>query len=164
NLYAGPGNAMIQADGNSLVVMDFAALGQDMYAVSNPRAVFTAKTAGERPGWPYFLPDGNGIVFQLEKQAGTNDERFVTRNGARGELWWTDLSGASHALDLANGNGYLPAGALGHDDDATLQYEPTVAPIVAGGYAWVVFTSRRTYGNVATRNPFESDARNFDLS
>ena len=46
----------------------------------------------------------------------------------------------------------LPAhGPDGHDDDTSLQYEPTVAPIVAGGYAWVVFTSRRLYGNVATR-------------
>jgi hypothetical protein len=39
-----------------------------------------------------------------------------------------------------------------------------VAPIVAGGYAWVVFTSRRQYGNVATRDPFQSDAREFDLT
>jgi len=48
--------------------------------------------------------------------------------------------------------GVLPSGPLGHADDSTLQYEPTVAPIVAGGYAWVVFTSRRLYGNVATRD------------
>jgi hypothetical protein len=88
----------------------------------------------------------------------------MTRHGARGELWWTDLAGHAHALDAANGKGYLPTGANGHDEDSTLQYEPTVAPIVAGGYAWVVFTSRRLYGNVATRNPFESDPREFDLT
>ena len=29
-------------------------------------------------------------------------------------------------------------------------YEPTFAPVISGGYAWVVFTSRRTYGNRLT--------------
>ncbi|HKU42066.1 MAG TPA: hypothetical protein VJR89_28100, partial [Polyangiales bacterium] len=118
----------------------------------------------QKPGWPFFLPDGTGLVFQLELAPGENNEHFVTRKGARGELWWTDLNGHAHALDRANGKGYLPTGPLGHSDDATLQYEPTVAPLVAGGYAWVVFTSRRLYGNVATREPFESDPRSFDLT
>ena len=36
-----------------------------------------------------------------------------------------------------------------HGDDVDLNYEPTVNPIASGGYAWVVFTSRRMYGNVA---------------
>jgi hypothetical protein len=37
-------------------------------------------------------------------------------------------------------------------------------PIVAGGYAWMVFTSRRLYGNVAKRDPFQSDPREADLN
>ena len=49
-------------------------------------------------------------------------------------------------------------------DDMTLNYEPTVNPVPSGGYAWVVFTSRRLYGNVATINPYWSDPRNEDLS
>ena len=32
-------------------------------------------------------------------------------------------------------------------------------PVASGGYAWVVFTSRRMYGNVATIPPFCSDPR-----
>jgi hypothetical protein len=56
----------------------------------------------------------------------------------------------------------LPTSAS-HPDDQTLQYEPAVGPIVAGGYAWVVFTSRRMYGDIATRPPFESDPRYHDL-
>ena len=36
-------------------------------------------------------------------------------------------------------------------------------PIASGGYAWVVFTSRRMYGNVATIPPFCSDPRGVDL-
>ena len=28
-----------------------------------------------------------------------------------------------------------------------MNYEPTVLPVAVGGYYWVVFTSRRAYGN-----------------
>jgi len=163
NFAAGPGAQGIVGDGRQLVVVDFQESGANSYAISNPRSVFKAE-GDKRPGWPFFLPDSSGLVFQLELAPGANNERFATRLGARGELWWTDLNGKAHALDRANGKGYLPTAANGHDDDATLQYEPTVAPLVAGGYAWVVFTSRRLYGNVATRNPYESDARAHDLS
>src|SRR5262249_27804954 len=50
-----------------------------------------------------------------------------------------------------------------HGDDANLNYEPTVNPVASGGYAWVVFTSRRMYGNEATIPPFCSDPRGVDL-
>jgi hypothetical protein len=164
NLYGGPGNGTIKADGNSLVVMDFKAINATTYDFSNPISVFTAAGGDQKPGWPFFLPDGSGLIFQLELSPGAGNELFATRKGARGELWWTDLNGKAHALDQANGKGYLPSGPAGHDADATLQYEPTVAPIVAGGYAWVVFTSRRLYGNVATRDPYQSDPREYDLT
>ncbi|MET0387683.1 MAG: hypothetical protein ABW321_17060 [Polyangiales bacterium] len=165
NLWSGPGNADIRADGHSLVVMDVARIDDTTYDFTNPRAVFTSDVSGQLPGWPFFLPDESGVVFQLELAGGYGGgEHFGTRAGARGELWWTDLEGHAHPLDRANGTGYLPSGPLGHDADVTLQYEPTVPPIVAGGYAWVVFTSRRLYGNVATREPFESDPRNADIS
>lgn len=163
NLYAGPGNDRIVANGKSLVVMDFRRVDATTYAFENPVSVFTATEPDHLPGWPFFLPDGKGVIFQLELRAPAN-ERLVTRDGSRGQLWWTDLEGNAHPLDRANGVGYLPTGPNGHDDDALLNFEPTVAPIVAGGYAWVVFTSRRLYGNVATRDPYESDPRDFDLT
>jgi hypothetical protein len=50
-----------------------------------------------------------------------------------------------------------------HADDVSLNYEPTVAPLGNGGYVWVVFTSRRLYGNVAAIPPFCSDPRGVDL-
>ena len=40
-----------------------------------------------------------------------------------------------------------------HGDDVDLNYEPTVNPRPSGGYVWVVFTSRRMYGNEATIPP-----------
>jgi hypothetical protein len=164
NLWSGDGNASIVANGRSLVLMDIAAVNDTTYAFSSPRALYTTDNPDHRPGWPYFLPDSNALVFEREVKPSDGGKQFKTRGSARGELWWTDLEGHSHALSRANGEGYLPSGSGGHDDDATLQYDPTVAPIVAGGYAWVVFTSRRLYGNVATRAPFESDPRAFDLT
>jgi hypothetical protein len=160
NLFQGPGASGVAADGRSIVVMDVKRVDDKTYNFENPRAVFTSDAAEHKPCWPFFLPDNSGVIFQLEL-TGSN---FLTWHGAQGELWWTDMHGSAHALDAANGKGYLPAGPTGHDADTALQYEPTVAPIVAGGYAWVVFTSRRLYGNVATRAPFESDPRGADLS
>ncbi|RYG75342.1 hypothetical protein EON77_11305 [bacterium] len=55
------------------------------------------------------------------------------------------------------------APSLDHADDAQLNYEPTVSPVASGGYAWVVFTSRRMYGSVADIPPFCSDPRGVDL-
>jgi hypothetical protein len=160
NLFQGPGSPSIMADGRSIVVMDFKRVDDKTYEFSNAKAVYTSPQVDHKPCWPFFLPDNSGVVFELE----LNAANFGTWHGGRGELWWADLEGHTHALDAANGTGYLPQGAAQHDADATLQYEPTVAPIVAGGYAWVVFTSRRLYGNVATRGPFESDPREYDLT
>ena len=51
---------------------------------------------------------------------------------------------ASPRLD---GDGYpFAAGAR----DLSWNFEPSFAPVAAGGYFWVVFTSRRTYGNILT--------------
>jgi hypothetical protein len=47
--------------------------------------------------------------------------------------------------------------AQGNGDDTKLNFKPTVNPQDTGGYRWMVFTSRRMYGNVATVNPYGSD-------
>lgn len=41
--------------------------------------------------------------------------------------------------------------------DTRLNYLPSVAPVEAGGMHWVVFTSRRMYGNIATHNPWDPE-------
>jgi hypothetical protein len=113
--------------------------------------------------FPAYLPTNDAIIF--ERETANAGEFGATRNGARGELWWVDV-GTKMVAPLAtlNGTGYLPTGPNNHSDDTTLQYEPTVNPVVSGGYAWVVFTSRRLYGNVATQDPFLSDPRNYDYT
>jgi hypothetical protein len=111
-----------------------------------------------------------------------------TRKGAKAQIAWTNLTDSAHVTPLNQLNGldvagvsYLPQLATAstltctadgttvsgvnpkHDDDVDLNYEPTVAPVASGGYAWVVFTSRRMYGNEATIPPFCSDPRGVDL-
>ena len=125
--------------------------------------------------WPSFLPTNDGVVFELETLyngrdfAGTRstcDSGGVCSNsGTQGELWWVDQkTSTAIRLDQANGASYLPTGPNAHSNDAVLNYEPTVNPVASGGYAWVVFTSRRLYGNVATINPYWSDPRFHDIS
>jgi hypothetical protein len=161
NFFSGMGAANLTGNGQSLVVMKLTKDNATTYTFSDAKAVYTS--ASSAPAWPSFLPDGMGLVFQRELAKGSNGERFATRYGARGDLWWTTLNGEAHALDRANGSMALPRNTA-HPDDETLSYEPAVGPIVAGGYAWVVFTSRRMYGDIATRPPFESDPRTNDLT
>jgi hypothetical protein len=113
--------------------------------------------------FPSFLPTNDAVIFEHVIQ---NDGEFgATRNQTLAELWWADLA-TQTAVPLAvlNGAGYLPVYGTNHANDAQLQYEPTVNPVVSGGYAWVVFTSRRLYGNVATQDPFLSDPRDYNAS
>ena len=76
--------------------------------------------------------------------------------GRHGELWWVDLATktATPLAELKNLNGGgVPADDVRHPTTRPTRrcsYEPTVNPVASGGYAWVVFTSRRLYGNVAT--------------
>ena len=164
--YAGTGTtATGPGDGNTLVVMDFDPVTR---AFSKPRVVYTG-ASGSRPGWPAFWPTGKALLFQRELSGNTSGEYFATRYGGRGDIYWVDLaSGKTAALALLNGHAagksYLPVGANKHGDDPALNYEPTVSPIASGGYAWVVFVSRRMYGNVATIDPWWSDPREHDLT
>ncbi len=154
-----------------LVAMDFDATTHDF---TNLKVLATMQN-GNRAGFPSFFPTNDAVAFhrQLVPSAGAE---FGTRSGAQAQIWWSDLgSGTARSLDALNGldaNGtssYLPTGPHNHGqgrstppNDATLNYEPTVNPVSSGGYIWVVFTSRRLYGNVAMTDPWQSDPRYYD--
>lgn len=149
------------------------------HAFSNAKSIY-APQSGQRVGYPVFLPDDSGLLFETEVRSSTTDTVMVTRNGARSELWWVDAGGNPQGAALANlnGKGYLPKGPNNHGagtasdpqdsynesgwDDTTLDYEPTVLPVAAGGYAWVVFTSRRMYGNMLQAVPYQSWPPSYD--
>jgi hypothetical protein len=140
------------ASGHTLAVMDF---DRGSNKLTELRDVFMDPM--RFPAWPFFLPDvvstqdennlvrGKRVVFSL----GTNAD-FVTAGVSFGviadsDLWWVDVdTGMAAPLDRANGVGHLPYG----EADAHKNFVPTVSPIAAGGYFWVFFTSRRSYGNM----------------
>lgn len=144
-----------------------------------------------RPGWPAVFPDGQSVVFHHQSVAGFDGNgmgQMATRKGAKAQIAWTNVTDSTKVTPLnqlngkdASGNVYLPklttavtlscdadgkaVGGLDNDhgDDVNLNYEPTVNPVATGGYVWVVFTSRRMYGNLATIPPYCSDPRGVDL-
>jgi hypothetical protein len=100
--------------------------------------------------WPSVSPDSRWIVYQRGE---TLDTRFGSSGVAftdnQSDLYLADAQNPGVEIRLANldGDGYpFAAGAR----DVSLNYEPTFAPVASGGYFWVVFTSRRTYGNALT--------------
>jgi hypothetical protein len=91
--------------------------------------------------WPSVSPDGKWIIYA---RAGS----FDTRNGP-GDLYLSSAVTPNQEVRLAklDGDGYpFAAGSR----DLSFNYEPSFAPVAAGGYFWVAFTSRRTYGNTLT--------------
>jgi hypothetical protein len=169
NFWAGTG-----ADQVSLAWMDF----------SQPKSAFSGFTtaytppSGDTVVWPSFFPTNDGLVFELQTRYNGRDFGGTRADcdpdtsagcmslGTQGELWWIDQATKTPTrLDQANGYMYLPTNsATNHATDWELNYEPTVNPVASGGYAWVVFTSRRMYGNVATVDPYASDPRYYDIA
>jgi hypothetical protein len=158
--------------GKTLDVMDFAC-GAPMtpatpggpacasYTFSNLRRVYT--NPDNLVGWPGWLPDSSGMIFQQRLSAGGADywcAGMQTWRGCKGELWFVTVPDDAATtpkpvrLDQTNGAGYLPT-ANNHADDNRMNYEPTVNPIASGGFYWIVFTSRRMYGNIAQGDPYE---------
>ena len=165
NFYAGAGS-----DKRSLATMSF---NKGTSTFGNLNTLWTPPSG--TVVHPTYLPTGDGIIVELETVYNGRDFAGTRANcdpssacgdkGSRGELWWVDVkTKTAHRLDALNGNGFIPVGPNGHGDDASLNYQPTVSPVVSGGYAWVVFTSRRMYGNVATVNPYWSDPRFYPIA
>jgi WD40-like Beta Propeller Repeat len=142
NLYGvGPG----YDPGSSLGIMDFAV---GTHTFSNLATVGTDPTLF--PTWPAFTPDGEWLLYQL------GNTSYTRNSGTSGNLGVVHVpSGTNVLLDslngMANGTPYLP-----FSDDTNKDYEPTVLPVAVGGYFWVVFTSRREYGNtINDTDPWE---------
>jgi hypothetical protein len=61
---------------------------------------------------------------------------------------WFSITQADNCGNLGEATGVF---------DYRLNYLPAVAPTDVGGYSWVVFTSRRMYGNIADDDPWEAE-------
>jgi hypothetical protein len=101
--------------------------------------------------WPSFTPDGNGVLYQegdsFDSSGFTGGTTLSKSQYA--ELRLVELDGTVKQLNTINGRDAMGASSLPYGEavDNNLDYEPNVIPIAVGGYYWVVFTSRRAYGN-----------------
>jgi hypothetical protein len=130
--------------GHTLSVMD-------CNSSSSPPTFSNLRTALENPNkvvaWPSFLPDSAAIVFH---EGDSFDTASYQGGALYADLRMVGLDG-TNAKSLAQLNGYDANGSsyLPHGDaeEGHLNYEPSVLPVPVGGFYWVMFTSRRAYGN-----------------
>jgi hypothetical protein len=117
---------------------------------SNLHDIFTSPS--KVVAWPSFLPDGNAVMFH-------EGDAFDTALYQGGPLY-ADVhlatTDGSAQNQLAHLNGYDANGVCtlpyGDAEEGHLDYEPSVLPVPVGGYYWVLFTSRRAYGNTISPN------------
>jgi hypothetical protein len=110
--------------------------------------VLATPTAGRHLSWPAFTPDGKYVVYQ----DGVGDD-LATWNGNTGRIFAVNVQTKQITyLGGLNGDGYMPQ--LPRDENKN--YEPTISPIGSGGYFWIMFTSRRTYGNKLTGSEYDT--------
>lgn len=169
-------NPAFSPDGSHLLFADYSAAGVPQGKLSTFAWSGAAATArvdlvsyADVPtlpviAYPSGSPDGKWVVYMratggpaISGVTGGSDSidtrghcvsgEPTCRYDNRADLYLASTAGGNQvALANANGTGYpFAAGAR----DAQLNFEPTFAPIASGGYFWVVFTSRRTYGNQA---------------
>jgi hypothetical protein len=88
---------------------------------------------------PAFLPDSKQVVFQEGPAVSQSHGGMLSLfSGNKGRIF---IQRDTEHLELtASNKGIVPG-------DEDLQGMPTVLPVQAGGYFWIVFTSRRAYGN-----------------
>ncbi len=98
------------------------------------------------PAWPFFTPDGNGVIYSLISEPDFAVAFPGRETPAKSELWYWDLTTGERVL-LANANKGLA------EDDPQTSYYPTVLPVQIGGYYWLVFTSTRKWGTRDTNAP-----------
>jgi hypothetical protein len=141
-------------DTRSLGIYDF---NPSTLKFTNLRSVYTPPTG--YVVWPTYTPASNQVIFGVQYSGGFGE----TWQSGTADLWRYDAAtGTTDKMAKANGVN-LPSG-VNHvaATDAVMNFEPTMNPSPTantGGFAWVVFTSRRLFGNVATLAPSCSDAR-----
>jgi len=126
---------------------------------TSPVTVATSTGLGDAFAFPSFSPDSSFIFFQrgAGSRAKITDPTTGDPTHDADDLYVAAAAAGATPIALANANN--PGGIL-PTDSQHLNYAPTVNPIAAGGYIWVVFTSPRDYGNamVSPAGPPPMDA------
>jgi hypothetical protein len=130
--------------GKTLAAMDVdLTMSPPMFGTVEPLVTVNSGVAG----WPSYLPDGAAVVYH-------EGDRFDT-NGGEGVPGYAEVRLVDTAtktvktLNALNGRDAAGVSTLTYGDaeDNRRNYEPSVLPVAVGGYYWVMFTSRRTYGH-----------------
>jgi hypothetical protein len=90
------------------------------------------------PAWPAFTPDNRGVVFSLVDQPDFNHSAGRSRP-AKAHLYYVEVdSGKVVRLDNAM--------RVNRFDEYGFDNYPSVLPVSVGGYAWMFWTGRRSWG------------------
>jgi len=92
---------------------------------NNFKVLITGASGTGRPAYPSFYPTSDYIAYG-RPTAGS-------RSTGTGDLWITDLTGKTKKLAVASSD--------------NKSFNPVFAPLRAGGYSWIVYITRRDYGN-----------------
>ncbi len=103
-----------------------AAVQQDGITVADIKTIVPQMGDVGRPAYPNFSPGNEWIVYGRPTQG--------SRSTGNGKLYMVGVDGQNNrTLEIASSD--------------NKSFNPTFAPLRAGGYFWVVFMSRRDYGN-----------------
>lgn len=121
--------------------------------LSNEQVIVQAGSdpATQTIAYPTISPDGRWALYSRMSWADpTMNHNLTSYAPMTSDLYMADLENPGTEVRLAtlDGDGYPFAAPNGRD--LHLNFEPTFAPVATGGYFWVVFLSRRTYGNILT--------------
>ena len=125
----------------------------------------------EAMAWPTFLPDNSAVVYH----AGNSFDSYEFTGGTQqskpqyAEVRLVETATKTikklEALNGRDDKGTLTL-PYGETVEGRMNYEPNVLPVAVGGYYWVIFDSRRAYGNtiapggmlVNEQDPWGSDS------
>jgi hypothetical protein len=100
--------------------------------------------------YPTISPDHRWIVYQVGPDYGSLNTDYL------GDLYAIDTKNPMTPIALGAINTTMSAAATTSRDQHR-SYEPAFAPAASGGYFWLVFHSRRTYGNRLLDVPFNGE-------
>ena len=119
----GGGSWVFDATSGYLAVGD---VGPDGASISNVKAIVPQAGGPGRPAYPSFSPDSKYLAFGRPTQG--------SRSTGDGMLYLVGKDGAG-----------LATLATASNDNRS--FNPVFAPLRAGGFYWLVFVTRRDYGN-----------------
>lgn len=110
--------------------------------VSNPQGAIPSGSCTEPcyPAWPFFTPNGEGVVYAMISEPDFMLAFPGRDNAAKSELWYFDVE-SNKSVRLDNANKGLEPG------DSLANYSPTMLPVSVGGYYWMFWTSTRDWGH-----------------